>query len=106
MIAATRPPRSAAKTPPPSERSHNLTGCHYGIAVFEDIEERDYNPNVSLELGYLMGRGKRTLLLKEKHLPTVPTDVVHRLYKEFDGYDIENSIKREVGKWITKDLRI
>ena len=83
-----------------------LTGCHYGIAVFEDIEERDYNPNVSLELGYLMGRGKRTLLLREKHLPTVPTDVVHRLYKEFDGYDIENSIKREVGKWITKDLRI
>lgn len=83
-----------------------LTGCQYGIAVFEDIEQRDYNPNVSLELGYLMGRGKRTLLLKEKRLPKVPTDVVHRLYKEFDGYDIENSIKREVGQWITNDLRI
>jgi hypothetical protein len=24
VIAATRPPRSAAKTPPPSERSHSL----------------------------------------------------------------------------------
>jgi len=83
-----------------------LTGCQYGIAVFEDIDQRDFNPNVSLELGYLMGRGKRTLLLKEKRLPRVPTDVVHRLYKEFDGYDIENSIKREVGQWITRDLRI
>jgi hypothetical protein len=83
-----------------------LTGCQYGIAVFEDIDQRDFNPNVSLELGYLMGRGKRTLLLKEKRLSRVPTDVVHRLYKEFDGYDIENSIKREVGQWITRDLRI
>lgn len=83
-----------------------LTGCAYGIAVFEDIEQRDYNPNVSLELGYLMGRGKRTLLLKEKRLPHMPSDVVHRLYKEFDGFDIENSIRREVGTWITRDLRI
>ncbi|MBP2377029.1 hypothetical protein JOF42_000524 [Microbacterium phyllosphaerae] len=83
-----------------------LTGCAYGIAVFEDIEQRDYNPNVSLELGYLMGRGKRTLLLKEKRLPNMPSDVVHRLYKEFDGFDIDNSIKREVGTWITRDLRI
>jgi hypothetical protein len=52
-----------------------LTGCKYGIAVFEDIVQRDFNPNVSLELGYLMGRGKRTLLLKEKRLPQIPTDV-------------------------------
>lgn len=83
-----------------------LTGCHYGIAVFEDIEQRDYNPNVSLELGYLMGRGKRTLLLKEKRLPNMPSDVVHRLYKEFDSYEIEKSVKREVGTWISRDLRI
>jgi hypothetical protein len=83
-----------------------LTGCRYGIAVFEDIEKRDFNPNVSLELGYFMGRGKRTLLLKEKRLPNMPSDVVHRLYKEFDGFDIENSIKREIGNWIMRDLRI
>lgn len=83
-----------------------LTGCQYGIAVFEDIEKRDFNPNVSLELGYLMGRAKRSLLLKEKRLPNMPSDVVHRLYKEFDGFDIVNSIKREIGIWITRDLRI
>lgn len=83
-----------------------LTGCQYGIAVFEDIEKRDFNPNVSLELGYLMGRAKRSLLLKEKRLPNMPSDVVHRLYKEFDGFDIGNPIKREIGIWITRDLRI
>ena len=55
---------------------------------------------MSLELGYLMGRGKRTLLLKEKRLPRVPSDVVHRLDKEFDIFDIDSSIKR----WISVDL--
>lgn len=83
-----------------------LTGCKYGIAVFEDMEQRDYNPNVSLELGYMMARGKRTLLLKERRLPRVPTDVVHRLYKEFDAFDIEASVRREVGRWIRVDLGI
>ena len=82
----------------------HLTGCKYGIAVFEDVDQRDFNPNVSLELGYLMGRGKRTLLLKEKRLPQIPSDVVHRLYKEFDIFDVENSIRREVGKWVSIDL--
>lgn len=81
-----------------------LTGCKYGIAVFEDVDQRDFNPNVSLELGYLMGRGKRTLLLKEKRLPRIPSDVVHRLYKEFDIFDVEKSIHREVGKWVSIDL--
>lgn len=81
-----------------------LTGCAYGIAVFEDVDQRDFNPNVSLELGYLMGRGKRTLLLKERRLPRVPSDVVHRLYKEFDIFDIDASIKPEVGRWISVDL--
>lgn len=81
-----------------------LTGCQYGIAVFEDVEQRDYNPNVSLELGYLMGRGKRTLLLKEKRLPRVPSDVVHRLYKEFDIFDIDTSLNREIKRWISVDL--
>lgn len=81
-----------------------LTGCQYGIAVFEDAEQRDFNPNVSLELGYLMGGGKRTLLLKEKRLPRVPSDVVHRLYKEVDIPDIDSSINCEIKRWISVDL--
>ncbi|KZF07764.1 hypothetical protein A2J03_22245 [Rhodococcus sp. EPR-157] len=83
-----------------------LTGCKYGIAVFEDIDERDFNPNVSLELGYLMGRGKRTLLLKEKRLRTLPADVVHRLYKAFDSYDIPTTVAAEVARWIDVDLKL
>jgi hypothetical protein len=38
--------------------------ARYGIAVFEEIERRDFNPNISLELGYMYALGRRCLLLK------------------------------------------
>jgi hypothetical protein len=81
-----------------------LTCCKYGIAIFEDIEQRDFNPNVSLELGYMLGRRKRCLILKEQRLPNLPADVIHRLYKPFDVFNISPSVAREVGRWIDVDL--
>jgi hypothetical protein len=53
-----------------------MTGCRYGIAVYEDIDQRDFNPNVAIELGYMLGHEKRCLILKEKRLPTIPADIV------------------------------
>jgi len=81
-----------------------MTCCRYGIAVFEDIERRDFNPNVSLELGYMLGRRKRSLILKERRLPNLPADVVHRLYKPFDMFAISDTVSREVNRWIEVDL--
>jgi hypothetical protein len=81
-----------------------MTGCNYGIAVFEDIDDRAFNPNVSLELGYMMGRRKRCLILKEKRLPELPTDVVHRLYKPFDAFKIADTVRSQVIRWIDVDL--
>lgn len=76
----------------------------YGVAVFEDIEKRDFNPNVSLELGYMLAKRRRCLILKEKRLPDLPADVVHRLYRPFDMFQIEASVSREVGRWVDIDL--
>jgi hypothetical protein len=81
-----------------------MTCCNYGVAVFEDIDQRDFNPNVSLELGYMLGRRKRTLILKEQRLPNLPADVVHRLYKPFDMFSIADSVSREIKRWVEVDL--
>jgi protein-tyrosine-phosphatase/nucleoside 2-deoxyribosyltransferase len=82
-----------------------MNACDYGIAVFEQIEDNDFNPNVSLELGYMMARQKRILLLKEKHLKTLPSDVVGYLYKSFDYYHVSNSIRPSVFEWL-RDIGI
>jgi len=81
-----------------------LTGCKYGIAVFEDAENANYNPNVGLELGYMIGRRRRTLILKDRNLPSLHPDVLHRLYSAFDMQDIDGSIRREVARWAGVDL--
>jgi len=38
--------------------------ARYGVAVFEEIDRRDFNPNISLELGYMYALGRRCLLLR------------------------------------------
>ena len=87
----------------------NVKSCmdasDYGIAVFEQIDQRDINPNVSLELGYMLAQGKKCLLLKEKRVPALQSDLVGHLYHEFDSYDIEKTVIHEVRNWL-RDLGI
>ena len=80
-------------------------GCSFGIAVFERIEADDFNPNVSLEVGYMLALGKPVCLLKDRTLKSLHTDLVGRLYKEFDPQNSEGSIPAVVTKWL-KDRNI
>src|SRR6266404_7407232 len=40
-------------------------GCRFAIAIFERIEDEHFNPNVSLEVGYMFGLGKPVCYLKD-----------------------------------------
>ncbi len=77
-----------------------MNACTFGIAVFERITKNDFNPNVSLEVGYMLGKPKKVLLLKDSTLKTLPTDLTGKLYKEFDTGDIENTIPPQIEKWL------
>lgn len=82
-----------------------LNGCGFGIAVFERIEQDEFNPNVSLEVGYMIALGKKVCLLKDQTLPKLHTDLVSKLYKEFDPQDPVTSIPPVLEKWM-KDWHI
>ena len=87
----------------------NVKSCidasYYGIAVFEQIDKLDINPNVSLELGYMLAKGKKCLLLKEQRVKALQTDLVGHLYKTFDSYNIKETVILAVRNWL-KDLGI
>jgi len=83
----------------PNVKSY-MDACDLGIAIFEQIEDDDFNPNVSLELGYMMAAKKPVLLLKERHLKSLPADVVGHLYKAFDSYDISSTIRPRILDWL------
>ena len=78
-----------------------LHGCGMGIAVFERIESDEFNPNVSLEVGYMMALRRPVCLLKDKTLRSLPSDLVGRLYKPFDPQDPTRSIPPVLRQWLT-----
>jgi len=77
-----------------------MEACEYGIAVFEKIDRPEFNPNVSLELGYMLGLKRQCLLLKERQLPALMADLGGFLYKQFDAENITASILGEIAKWL------
>lgn len=78
-----------------------MHGCDFGIAVFDRITEDDFNPNVSLEVGYMLGMGKNVLLLKDRTLKSLQTDLTGKLYKAFDTTDIDKSMPEHITKWLS-----
>lgn len=77
-----------------------LHGCAFGIAVFERIEGERFNPNVALEVGYLMAMGKPVCLLKDQTLTALHTDMVGKLYKPFDTQNSSDTIRPQLEKWL------
>ncbi len=77
-----------------------MHACDFGIAIFERITDDNFNPNVTLEVGYMLGMGKNVLLLKDKTLKALQTDLAGRLYKEFNTVEVEESIPIAIEKWL------
>ncbi len=77
-----------------------MHGCGFGIAIFERIERDDFNPNVSLEVGYMLGLKKPVLLLKDKTLPALHSDLVGHLYRAFDILHPEKTIPSLMTQWL------
>lgn len=76
-----------------------MLGCRYGVAVFDEIDSREFNPNISMELGFMIALNKRCLLLKDQRMSGLPTDVVGKLYRPFDTYKIQETITEAISKW-------
>jgi nucleoside 2-deoxyribosyltransferase len=81
-----------------------MSNCSLGLAVFEEMDEREFNPNISMELGYMLALGVRCLILKDKRMPRLPTDVCGRIYSDFDTYDLLKSVKPRIAQWCENDL--
>ena len=77
-----------------------MHGCDFGIAVIERLEAEDFNPNVSLEVGYMMAAGKPVCLLKDKTLKSLQTDLVGKLYKPFDPQNPSREIESKLSQWL------
>jgi nucleoside 2-deoxyribosyltransferase len=77
-----------------------IYGCGLGIAVFERVESDTFNPNVSLEVGYMLALGKPVCLLKDQTIKALHADLIGKLYQPFDVYDPSGSIPLVLDQWL------
>lgn len=82
-----------------------IYGCKFAVAVHDRVLKDDSNANVALEVGYFLGLKKQVLLLKEKTVKALPSDLQGKLYVEFDGFNIGPSLQETVTKWL-EDKRL
>jgi nucleoside 2-deoxyribosyltransferase len=78
-----------------------MHGCGFGIAVIERLESNDFNPNVSLEVGYLLALRKPVCLLKDQTLPSLQSDLLGHLYEPFDPQNPSKSIPPLLRAWLS-----
>lgn len=77
-----------------------MHGCGFGVAIFDRINSEYFNPNVSLEIGYMMALKKPILFLKDITLKSLHTDLVGKLYEEFDFQNYSKTFDKSVTKWL------
>ena len=77
-----------------------MHGCGFGVAIFDRINSEYFNPNVSLEIGYMMALKKPILFLKDITLKSLHTDLIGKLYEEFDFQNYKRTFDKSVTKWL------
>lgn len=77
-----------------------MHGCDFGVAIFDRVKSEYFNPNVSLEIGYMMAMGKNVLLLKDSTLNSLHTDLVGKLYHEYDFQNPEITLPIVLRQWL------
>jgi nucleoside 2-deoxyribosyltransferase len=79
-----------------------LHSCGSGIAFFDTMEQEDFNPNVALEVGYMMSLKKPVCLLKSKFNKTLQVDLMGKIYLTLNPLDID-AIREPVKEWLSNN---
>ena len=77
----------------------------FGIAFFEDRQDRGLNYNMGIEVGSMLMAGRRCALLRDTSVERMPTDLVGRIYKSVD-LARPDSVGDELHRWVRDDLAL
>jgi hypothetical protein len=86
-----------------------MDNCQYGIAVFDGLpigeNEARLNPNVCIELGYMVAQDKRCLILKDKNVK-LATDLLGFIWEDFDCENLDHTLAPAIDKWVEDTVRV
>lgn len=83
-----------------------MLGSTYGVVVYEPVNDIPFNPNVSIEAGFMRALDKSVLFLATDELGAMPVDFAGHIFKTYSANPrrLRNSIHDAVKDWIENDL--
>jgi len=79
-----------------------MWACKYAIILMDGADGM-LNSNVLIEIGGMLMTGRRCAILRDKSVPSMPSDLVGHIYKPTDLADHDATLN-EIHKWIRDDL--
>ncbi len=81
----------------------HMWACPYGIVIVENRTGDGLNSNVAIELGGILMTGRRCVILKDRTVSKLPTDLVGQIYKSVD-LDKVDEVIAAAHTWVSEDL--
>jgi len=83
-----------------------MLGATYGIVIYEPNNNIPFNPNVSIEAGFMLAMDRPVLFLANQNLRRLPVDFSGHIFKTYSSDDqaAGESIRAAVRDWIEYDL--
>jgi len=83
-----------------------MLGCSYGVVIYEPINNVPFNPNVSIEAGFMLALDRPVLFLANQELQSLPVDFAGHIFKTYDSTldKLEISSRCAIKDWIRYDL--
>lgn len=99
-----------------------IHGCDFGIGIYADdsilnggdimdgkeqnkerFKRIRINPNMSQEVGYMLGLQKKVCVLKDIRLDNLPSDLAGKIYVEYDSNN-DSDLEKQLGEWLTNKI--
>jgi hypothetical protein len=81
-----------------------MIGSAYGVAIYEPDDHIPFNPNVSIEAGFMLALDQPFLLLANQSLRRLPVDLSGKVFKTFDEKHCAANVTACVSDWVEKDI--
>lgn len=81
-----------------------MLGSSYGIVIYEPKEGIPFNPNVSIEAGFMLALDRPVLFLANSELKGLPVDFSGHIFKTYALTSLNQTVKEAVKDWIAHDL--
>jgi protein-tyrosine-phosphatase len=81
-----------------------MVGSSYGVAIYEPCKGISFNPNVSIEAGFMIALDRPVLLLANQRLKRLPVDFAGHIYKTYNSGKLPPTIAGAIADWVEKDL--